>query len=319
MTTPQPPPPGPAPQEKTFSAYNASQGQKYAEVRPDYHPKVYHTILDHHTSTGGHLDTLLDIGCGPGNATRSLAPHFTNAIGLDPSEGMIATARSLTSADNIHFDRSMAEQLGSNLTPPVGDGSIDLITAANAAHWFDMSGFWPAAARVLKPGGTVALWTSGAGRTHPSVPNSAAIQAAMDEHQETHMAPFMERGNILTRNRYVDIVLPWTLSQRVHEFDPDTFLRFEWPIDEPFFVGVGDNDDDAGADLDTFEEIVATGSAETRWRQAHPDLVGTEGDVLKQLRFEVERLLHEAGVKPGEERLRGVVEGVLLFVKKKAV
>jgi hypothetical protein len=141
----------------------------------------------------------------------------------------------------------------------------------------------------------------------------------MDEHQETHMAPFMEPGNILTRNRYVDIALPWTLSQRVHEFDPDTFVRLEWPIDEPFFVGVGDNDDDGGADLDTFEKMMATGSAETRWRQAHPDLVGTEGDVLKQLRLEIERLLHEAGVKPGEERLRGVVEGVLLFVKKKVV
>lgn len=139
------------------------------------------------------------------------------------------------------------------------------------------------------------------------------------------MAPFTEPGNILTRNRYVDIALPWTLAppaQRVHEFDPDTFVRLEWPLDEPFFnrgqsaAGGGGADED-GADLDTFEKMMATGSAETRWRQAHPDLLGTEGDVLKQLRLEIARLLHEAGVKPGEERLRGVVEGVLLFVKKK--
>ncbi len=178
--------------------------------------------------------------------------------------------------------------------------------------------------------GTVALWTSGAIRTHPSVPNATAIQAAMDEHQETHMAPFTEPGNILTRNRYVDIALPWTLAPTqppVHNFDPDTFVRLEWPIDEPFFdrgqsaaggSGVGGGGgDEAGADLDTFEKMMATGSAETRWRQAHPDLVGTEGDVLKQLRLKITRLVHEAGVKPGEERLRGVVEGVLLFVKKK--
>src|ERR1700761_7147354 len=81
--------------EQTFSAYNQEQGKNYAQARRDYHPKVYQTILDHHTSTGGQLDTLLDVGCGPGNVTGSLAPHFAHAIGLDPSEGMISTARTI--------------------------------------------------------------------------------------------------------------------------------------------------------------------------------------------------------------------------------
>jgi trans-aconitate 3-methyltransferase len=41
-------------------------------------------ILTHHTATGGQLTTLLDVGCGPGNAMRSFVPYFTRAFGVDP-------------------------------------------------------------------------------------------------------------------------------------------------------------------------------------------------------------------------------------------
>ena len=171
--------------EKTFSAYNKDQGKVYAQIRRKYHPSVYQSILDHHTSIGGQLDTLLDVGCGPGIATQGLAPRFAHAIGLDPSEGMIATARSLggvtASSETIRYEVSTAEELGLDLSPPIQDDSIDLIIAANAAHWFDIERFWPRAARVLKPGGNVALWTSGEVRAHPSMPNAAAIQTVMDQ------------------------------------------------------------------------------------------------------------------------------------------
>jgi SAM-dependent methyltransferase len=303
------------PKEKTFSSYNQEQGKAYAQIRRDYAPNVYQTIIDHHRSTGGQLDTLLDVGCGPGTALGTLAPHFTHAVGLDPSEGMLATARSLglvtSTGEPVRMGVSTAEALGANLEPPVADSSVDLITAANAAHWFDMSGFWPSAARVLKPGGSVALWTSGAGRVHPDTPNAAAIQVAMDEHEEQYLKPYFEPGNILVRNRYVDLPLPWTLAQPVPEFDETTFFRKDWQVGEKFFVG------ETEVDLDTFEKMMSTGSAVTRWRQAHPDDVGTERDVVRINRRAMEKLLHEAGVEKGKERLKGIVYGAVLMVKKK--
>ena len=40
---------------------------------------------------------------------------------------------------------------------PFQDGSVDLLTAASAAHWFDQSRFLAEASRVLKPRGCMAL------------------------------------------------------------------------------------------------------------------------------------------------------------------
>lgn len=158
-------------EEKTFRQYTQEQGKAYAASRHGYPPQLFQTIIDHHTSTGGQLDTVVDVGCGTGEAIRGLAPHFTNAIGLDPSEGMLSVARSALGTSStesgepgIRFEFSTAEDLGAGQggSPPViADGSVDLLSAATAAHWFDMDRFWPRAARVLKPGGTVALWARG--------------------------------------------------------------------------------------------------------------------------------------------------------------
>jgi trans-aconitate 3-methyltransferase len=302
--------------EKTFASYSQEQGERYAQTRRDYHPQVYQTVLDHHLSTGGQLDTVLDIGCGPGNVTRSLAPQFAHAVGLDPSDGMLSIARSAgivtSTSEPARFEVSTAEELGTTLSSdPVKRSSVDLIVAGNAAHWFDMTGFWPAAAEVLKPGGTVALWTSGPIRAHPDLPNAQAIDAAMEAHRHKNLLPYLTRGNLIAHSAYRDLELPWSLPHPVTEFDQDTFRRIDWDPAEPFYTGQGE------VDLNMFEKMLATGSAETRWRQDHPDDVGTDRDILRILKNEIARLLHEGGVEAGKEKLKGTVHGGIVLVKKK--
>jgi hypothetical protein len=54
-----------------------------------------------------------------------------------------------------------------------------------------------------------------------------------------------------------------------------------------------------------------------RWRDAHPDAVGTERDIIRIMRRVIERLLHEAGVEKGKEMIQASLKGVLMMVKKK--
>ncbi|KAH6884227.1 methyltransferase [Thelonectria olida] len=314
-----PPAPGSGFADKIFTTFTNDQGANYAEIRPKYHPNLYKTVVDRHTSTGGQLGTVLDVGCGPGTAARALAPQFAHAIGLDPSEGMMANARVLggtsSSSEPIRFEVSSAEELGSNLSPPVQDSSVDLITAATAAHWFDMERFWPSAARVLKPGGTVAIWSTGSVHVHASVPNGVAIQAAIDDIEERYLVPFYEKGNLLTRSLYEGLPLPWTVEPPMADFDEASFFRKEWDYDssEDFFAS-----GEMSMDLDMMERLLGTSSPVARWRAAHPEDVGTERDVIRLIRAETARLMHEAGVEKGKEVVKGSLKGVLLIVKKKA-
>jgi trans-aconitate 3-methyltransferase len=319
--TAPPPPSSSSNAETTFRSYNQKQGENYSQYRGKYHQNLYNAVLSYHSSTGGQTDTALDIGCGPGIATRGLAPHFTHVLGLDPSEGMISTARSLggvtTASEPIRYEVSTAEDLGASLSPdPVKSESIDLLTAATCAHYFDMTAFWKRAADVVKPGGTVALWTTAGVRVHPDVPNAQAIQDAIDEFQEG-LRDYMGPGHILCHELYKALPLPWTLEVPVPEFDEQSFVRKEWNTGgpetwQPFKEGEGQ-----GANLKLFELVLGTASPVTRWREQHPESVGTEQDVVKVLVRKIEKLYHEVGIEADKAEMRGALKAVLLMVKKK--
>ncbi|KAJ5238903.1 hypothetical protein N7468_003522 [Penicillium chermesinum] len=304
----------PSTSEKTFTSYTKEQGEAYAKGRPDYSPKFYQSIIDDHAATGGQFDRIVDLGCGPGNVARALSPHFAHAFGLDPSEGMIAVARSkgglTATSEPIRYEISTAEDLGRSLSPPIQAGSIDLITAGNAAHWFKMQEFWHQAARVLKPHGSVVLWTSNPAKMHPSVPNAAAIDQALNDLGEGALKPYMAEGNVLTRDGYSSLPLPWTIDPPQPDFDEKDFVRKDWTLPE-------DDPNHTQVDLDKLEQIMDTMSPVTRWREAHPELRGTDQDVVKIHRNKIARLLHEAGVEPGKEVLTSIPNLAVLIVKKR--
>jgi ubiquinone/menaquinone biosynthesis C-methylase UbiE len=124
--------------DPTFRSYSAEDAKLYASARLSYSQNLYNKILDHHTATGGKFDLLLDAGCGPGNATRDLSRSFDRAIGADPGEQMIKTAKELggktKSAADVEFVVSTAEEVSQikGLEP----GSVDLLTAAMAVSCF---------------------------------------------------------------------------------------------------------------------------------------------------------------------------------------
>ncbi|KAL1894852.1 hypothetical protein Sste5346_005539 [Sporothrix stenoceras] len=304
-----------APQEKTFSTYNAEQGKHYAQARPDYHASVYEYITTKHKETGGQFDTLVDLGCGPGNVARSLAPHFAHAFGVDPAPGMIATAKELggtsSTGEAIQYGQGGADDFGSKGDVVVADGSVDLVSVGNAAHWFDMQKFWARAAQVLKPGGSVAIWTTGDLRVHPDSPAAEAVQEAMDLFQTRDLEPYFNEGNRIVRNKYLDLGLPWTVPEPVSEFPKNEFSRRDWTMSEKFMT-VGE----MAVNMDMMEKLMSTSSPYTRWCEANPDKVQGEDNILRKLRREVERILQEASVEKGKETVRGSALGAVLIAKK---
>jgi len=299
-------------QESTFRSYGKDESKRYAQLRLAYHSSVYESIITQHTATGGQLDSLLDVGCGPGLATRDLAAYFKHATGIDAGESMIEVAQSMdmktSTSEPVVFKLTSAENMAG-----IGDNSIDVITAANAAHWFDMPKFWERASQVLKPGGSVAMWTSGELVAHSDTPNATKINEAFKRWQKDHLEAHYETGNFLVRDQYKGLPMPWDATPPVEQFDRASLFRKYWAPGEEFHAG-----GDKTFSLDLFEKMFSTSSPVTRWRKAHPEAQGTEEDVVRRMKNEIEMLLREAGVPEGKDVLKGASPGALIMVVKKS-
>ena len=120
--------------DPTFRSYNTAQAQQYAGARLAYSPELYEHIIAEHRASGGGFGFVLDAGCGPGSATRDLAPMFEHAVGLDPGHEMIKVARErggkTKAGGNICFEVCEAERMTDVPSLPIG--GMDLICAATA-------------------------------------------------------------------------------------------------------------------------------------------------------------------------------------------
>ena len=102
--------------------------------------------------------TGLDIGCGTGRYSRllrGLLPEGSRLVASDVSAAMLAelTAGDHGRALGVVPLRAAAEQL------PLRTASLDLVTAFNCVHHFDLGRFLAAVARVLRPGGQLFIYT----------------------------------------------------------------------------------------------------------------------------------------------------------------
>ena len=97
-------------------------------------------ILDRCSS----FDTALDCGAGSGQASFDLAARFARVVALDSSPSQL---------EFLNRDARITTVLGRAEELPFQEASFDLVTAAEAAHWFDWDAFVTEAFRVLRPGG----------------------------------------------------------------------------------------------------------------------------------------------------------------------
>ena len=294
MATSTPTTPSEPPSDPTFRHYTASQATSYQTGRPAHPDALTQTILTRHTTTGGQLDTLSTSAAGR-HRNPLLRTPFKPRLRRRPVRGddQRRTCPCLRFSRDPSYVRTTnnADSLrrvccGDLLDPVVGPESVDLLTAATAAHWFDMSLFWPRASFLVRPGGTVALWTGVGYYCHPhSTPNAKEVQVVLDRLEHETLAPYKTRGNEISNSMYRELAMPWDVGDGSDggegwRFPREEFVRKEWNVDgevgewEKFFQG------HEIVSLEQFAEACGTASMVTRWREAHPGLVGTERDVV---------------------------------------
>lgn len=121
----------------------------------DHGPEVLSLWMDVVAShvEGQHIRTILDLGCGTGRFSESLATRFdAEVIGLDPSQKMLDQARGKPLDGKVRFEQGRGESI------PVPNGSVDLIFISMVFHHFDDPTLVAhECRRVLRDHGTVFL------------------------------------------------------------------------------------------------------------------------------------------------------------------
>jgi ubiquinone/menaquinone biosynthesis C-methylase UbiE len=115
---------------------------------------------------------VLDLAAGTGKLTRQLVPRFARLIAVEPLDGMRAQLERVVPG---------AEALvGTAESIPLDDDSVDVVFVAEAFHWFGTSAALDEIARVLRPGGTLAvLFNERDGELDP--PLTQAFRDTLDE------------------------------------------------------------------------------------------------------------------------------------------
>ena len=125
-----------------FSGFSSD----YHSYRPRY-PDVLFSWL---ASISVQHDRAWDCATGTGQAAIGLVNHFAEIIASDASETQVASAEK---HDSVRYFQAKAEESG------IETESVDLVTVAQAIHWFDLNAFQAEVERVLRPGGVVAVWS----------------------------------------------------------------------------------------------------------------------------------------------------------------
>lgn len=112
---------------------------EYAAVRPGYPDEAVDLLLP-----PGARD-VLDLAAGTGKLTAALVARGVRVVAVEPADGMREQLRA--SLPDVEVHAGTAEAI------PLPDASVDVVTVAQAWHWFDEPAAAAEVARVLRPGG----------------------------------------------------------------------------------------------------------------------------------------------------------------------
>ncbi|WP_234703308.1 class I SAM-dependent methyltransferase [Pseudomonas flexibilis] len=186
-------------------------GQAYARFRPEYPPELAAFLAS--ISPNTHL--AIDVGCGNGQLTHQLAEHFTSVTGIDPSAEQIAHA---LPRENLTYRCAPAEAM------PLSDRCASLVTAAQAAHWFDLPAFYAEVRRIAVPEAVVALISYGV------LHLEGELGARFDRFYAQEIGPYWPEERKLVDSGYATLDFPFAPVEL-----PALQIRLDWNLEQ--FLG----------------------------------------------------------------------------------
>lgn len=191
------------------AALFTSVAREYANFRPGYPPELFAWLAGAAPS----LDAAWDCGCGSGQASVALAGHFEVIHATDVAAEQIAAAKPHA---RVRYSVAPAEHSG------LAEASVDLVTVAQALHWFDVEAFYAEARRVGRPDALIAVWNY----PRPRFADATLDRVFLDFYSNVvgpHWPP--ERRHI--EANYT--TLPFPFREIEH---PQFGLELDWPFDQ---------------------------------------------------------------------------------------
>ena len=175
---------------ENFKDNFSKQSGIYAKYRPHY-PKELFEFLSSLTTEH---DLAWDCGTGNGQAAIGLTEFYETIIATDPSEQQIKNA-SLHPKIKYKVERSEESSFTNN--------SVDLLTIANAIHWFNFDLFYKEVNRVVKNNGIIAAWTN-----HLPI-ISPTIDVVVKHYHDITLNDYWQTENRLAEKLYTTIPFPF--------------------------------------------------------------------------------------------------------------
>jgi SAM-dependent methyltransferase len=174
----------------TYEDHFSGHADAYARHRPRYPAELFAWLA---SVSPGHA-LAWDVGTGNGQVAVALAEHVDRVVATDASSDQLAHA---LAHKRVEYRNEPADR--SSLPA----GSVDLITAGAAAHWFELDGFYREVRRVARKGAVIALFSYGPRDL------ADAIDPILHRFQEEVLAGFWPERIQYVHDRYATLPFPF--------------------------------------------------------------------------------------------------------------
>lgn len=186
----------------------SKQSETYAKFRPTY-PSGF---IDQITSLVSEKNIAWDCGTGNGQVAKILSKQFKQVIATDISSNQLSHAPNI---QNIEYRKEPAESTSIEST------TVDLITVAQAIHWFNFDAFFEEVNRVLRADGVIAIFG------YPLLETRTKIDTILSHFYSGTLKDFWDSERRFIEDEYSTIPFPF---QQI-EFN-ETYMKYDWTFDQ---------------------------------------------------------------------------------------